>query len=59
MVVGYLHESFADRKEIVVSILARDQSPSANRTGVDNALAGGVDMLAHTIPWEGTTQKMN
>jgi len=24
-----------------------------NRTGVDNALAGGVDILAHTIPWEG------
>jgi imidazolonepropionase-like amidohydrolase len=25
-----------------------------NRTGVDNALAGGVDILAHTIPTEGT-----
>lgn len=25
-----------------------------NRTGVDNALAGGVDVLAHTIPTEGT-----
>ena len=24
-----------------------------NRTGVDNALAGGVDILAHTIPTEG------
>jgi len=24
-----------------------------NRTGVDNALAGGVDILAHTIPAEG------
>lgn len=24
-----------------------------NRAGVDNALAGGVDILAHTIPWEG------
>jgi len=24
-----------------------------NRTGVDNALAGGVDILARTIPWEG------
>jgi imidazolonepropionase-like amidohydrolase len=24
-----------------------------NRTGVDNALAGGVDVLAHTIPTEG------
>jgi imidazolonepropionase-like amidohydrolase len=24
-----------------------------NRSGVDNALAGGVDILAHTIPWEG------
>jgi imidazolonepropionase-like amidohydrolase len=24
-----------------------------NRTGVDNALAGGVDILAHTIPSEG------
>lgn len=24
-----------------------------NRTGVDNALAGGVDVLAHTVPWEG------
>jgi imidazolonepropionase-like amidohydrolase len=24
-----------------------------NRTGVDNALAGGVDILAHTIPREG------
>jgi len=22
-----------------------------NRTGVDNALAGGVDILARTIPW--------
>jgi imidazolonepropionase-like amidohydrolase len=26
-----------------------------NRTGVDNALAGGVDILAHTIPTEGFT----
>jgi imidazolonepropionase-like amidohydrolase len=25
-----------------------------NRTGVDNALAGGVDVLAHTIPNEGS-----
>jgi len=25
-----------------------------NRTGVDNALAGGVDILAHTIPTEGS-----
>jgi imidazolonepropionase-like amidohydrolase len=25
-----------------------------NRAGVDNALAGGVDVLAHTIPTEGT-----
>jgi imidazolonepropionase-like amidohydrolase len=25
-----------------------------NRVGVDNALAGGVDILAHTIPTEGT-----
>jgi imidazolonepropionase-like amidohydrolase len=25
-----------------------------NRTGVDNALAGGVDILAHTIPSEGS-----
>jgi len=24
-----------------------------NRMGVDNALAGGVDVLAHTVPWEG------
>ena len=24
-----------------------------NRAGADNALAGGVDILAHTIPWEG------
>ena len=24
-----------------------------NRTGVDNALAGGVDILAHTVPTEG------
>ena len=24
-----------------------------NRTGLDNALAGGVDVLAHTVPWEG------
>jgi len=23
-----------------------------NRTGVDNALAGSVDVLAHTVPWE-------
>jgi imidazolonepropionase-like amidohydrolase len=25
-----------------------------NRVGVDNALAGGVDILAHTVPTEGT-----
>jgi imidazolonepropionase-like amidohydrolase len=55
MAQGYLKQGLDGIKLFTGSYMGNKPvfTHPQNRAGVDNALAGGVDILAHTIPWEG------